>query len=175
MTSINTSSSIQSLLQQTRQERFQSADKDGSGGLSLTEFIGGMPQGMANNISTADAQNMFNNMDQDRDGQVTQAEMDAARPKGPPPSMSGLSGSNILQAQDSSDDPLKALLDALKNSASSSQDTEDTDSTDALLKLLDSDEDGSVSKDELSQGFEKIRSEMMSFLLSTQEQNNAAA
>lgn len=167
MTSISSTSSgaaaLQQLLAQQRTQRFQAADKDGSGGLSLAEFIGGMPQQASNNISASQAQQMFSNMDSDGDGSVTQAEMDAAWKQH---SAGPLSSSNLLQAQqgsgDTAQDAIKSLLDAMQNSDSSSTTTASSSYTDPrdaftqkLFQSLDGNGDGSVTKSEVEDAVTK--------------------
>ncbi|MFV3076175.1 hypothetical protein [Niveispirillum fermenti] len=67
--------------QQRAQEKFQAADADGSGGLSLEEFSAAGPKGADANARAAgrpSAEDMFASLDSDGDGNLTQAEMETA-------------------------------------------------------------------------------------------------
>lgn len=67
--------------QQRAQEKFQAADADGSGGLSLEEFSAAGPKGAgaaARPAGAPGAEELFSSLDSDSDGNVTQAEMETA-------------------------------------------------------------------------------------------------
>jgi len=146
ISSINSSSTYAAASvsrQQRAQERFEAADADKSGGLSLEEFQAAGPKdgekvgrGGANRPS---AEDMFASMDSDGDGSLTQTEMETAfqsmrsqtkgallaaqeeaggpprgRPPGPPPGEGGEpAAASLLSSSSSSTSTSSTDEDAL--------------------------------------------------------------
>ncbi|GEO82093.1 EF-hand domain-containing protein [Pararhodospirillum oryzae] len=82
----------------TRAQRFQSADTDGSGGLSLEEMKADR-QNMPGGNNGPSVEDVFSQMDTDGNGEVSQEEMEAFQPP-PPPPMDSDTASALLQAQE---------------------------------------------------------------------------
>lgn len=93
-------SSLRAQLQDTAAAKFQDADADKSGGLSLEEFEGlraDGPFGSANAAGGPSTEELFSSLDADGDGELTEAE----RPSGPPGgSFSPDAFSSLLSAQE---------------------------------------------------------------------------
>ena len=74
---------IQNRIAQARQDRFATADQDGSGGLSLEEFEAGAAESpLAGRLEQQgiSAGDKFSELDADGDGELTQSELEAANP-----------------------------------------------------------------------------------------------
>ncbi len=133
-------------LSELRAQRFQSADTDSSGGLTLEEMLQGR-QNLPSGKNGPSIEDMFAQMDADGDGEVTQSEMEAAPPppppSGPPPGGGMASDSD----DDDEDDTIATLLEALEEaddsdeedstaSAGSTDDDEDETGTEQTVSLL---------------------------------------
>lgn len=166
------------------QTLYSKIDKNADSKLSLDEFKAGAPDDAKAPEGAPSLDEIFAQNDTDGDGFLSQEEFAAGAPQGPPPGGpppggpppgGALSGANIAQLSedDSEEDPIQALLDALNNVTSGDENEDDssvseTDSTNDLFSFFDQDQDGSISKEELASGFETIRSEMMNYLISGQ-------
>lgn len=143
MTSISSSSLSSSLLQQlqqARQNQFQKADTDGSGGLSLEEFkVAGPKDAQGNAIAppsgAGSVEDLFASIDSDGDGSLTQSELDAGFGQ-----KAGGSKQSLL-----SSDMFTQLLSQLSD-----------EETQAIFESADADGDGSLNQDEFGTAVEGI-------------------
>jgi len=143
---------------------FDKLDSDSSGGLSLEEFQAGSPKG----ADSSKTEELFKTIDSDSDGTVSKEESDSFRAKADEARsqlqsfLFGLQSGGVDQASDAESDEesdVFAQLDADssggidKNEFLDAFSTGDSQSSDLLGKLfdmLDSDTDGSISKEEQS-------------------------
>ena len=187
--SSSASSALAQMMQNRLQEMFKKTDADGDGQLTLSEFKAGAPQGGAAPQGAPALDDVFASADTDGDGSLSQSEFEAGMPKGPPPGGMISGGNNLLLSSDEEDEDLvssilNALLDAATESSESSATTETAAAADVssensteekLFNYLDQNDDGLVSEEEMKTGFEQLRNEMMSYLLSTQSSQAASA
>ncbi len=125
MTSVSASGAGNaSLIQQMLQQRFQQADTDSNGGLSLAEFQAAAPQGAGDASASSkapDPSKIFEKMDSNGDGSVSQDEFKTA-------------------FEQFKTESKAALLSAQEQSGMAS--------LDELFENADTDDDGSISEDE---------------------------
>lgn len=141
------------------QERIlKKIDTNGDGSVSKEEFISGRPK----EVSEDQANEMWSKLDSSGKGSLTGSEFLAAMasqgpPPGPPPGESGEQGNS--EASSSTTDTattelLQALLDAIQDYEENSSSQSGSTPSDAsqrfsdLFARIDTDADGSVSKDE---------------------------
>jgi Ca2+-binding EF-hand superfamily protein len=151
---------------------FKKLDVNGDGTISKAE-LGVVASG---NRNGKDAAAIMNEVDTNGDGGIDQAENDAflsklesqGKPKMPPPGQ-GPRGGNGVQSGNSSEDHSKIFdeLDTNKDGKVSLQElmaaaTDETASSELenLLKSMDVDADGSISKGELDSFLTKLEEEM---------------
>ena len=154
--------------QQNPQERFAASDTDGSNSLSLEEYSNFAPD------FVLDIESSFNEIDYDGNGELTDSELSTfaqsqssqgasegvsgAPPGGPPPPPPGGGASGTEEST--------SLIEELLSSASE----EDSE----IFDILDTDEDGEVSDEELKAGAQQVMNEFMNSLLAAQEEYAAA-
>ncbi len=137
---------------------FESTDTDSNGSLSLDEFKAGAPKG------ASDIEALFGEADVDGDEALSEDELSAAvAKKGPPPGPPPGGGAPPSGGAESSSASAEWLAELLE-----------TDDSENLFDYLDQDDDDSVSEEELAQGFEAIRSEMLNVLFSEQGQGGSS-
>ena len=135
-----------------REKMFQKADSNGDSGLSIDEFQNAgknMPIGM-NDTDGSKAKELFGKIDSDQDGSLSKDEMSSFGDK-----MSSQMQSAMINIQSmlgggggSSFDPLKELMGG--------------SSKDDMFGQIDSDADGSISKDEFSAFGDKMKEQFSS-------------
>ena len=185
-------SALQAKIQERIQERFSTADADGSGGLSLEEFSSSAPSFATQDKVEARFAEALSTSDADGNGELSQEEFTAfletkrnqfggGRPPGGgfggPGGAGGPGGGGVtslieeLLAEDDEDetsgtttDPADALAQILANAAEESED---------VFALLDTDDSGDISDAEYQAGVEKVQNEFFNTLLSAQEEQAA--
>jgi Ca2+-binding EF-hand superfamily protein len=153
-------------LQQMRTQRFQAADTNGSGGLTLDEMLQSAGQNSPTGKNGPSIEDIFGQMDTDGSGEVTQAEMEAFEPPAPP--MATDTASALLQAQEESssgsnfasqilsdldtDDDGALSLDEFLAGAPDAESGDEASlaGAEALFNQIDTDGDGSLTEDELA-------------------------
>jgi Ca2+-binding EF-hand superfamily protein len=159
------------------QSLFSKIDSSGDGAISLEEFQAGAPEkpeGVSAPEQGPSIEEIFAESDTDGDGFLSSEEFEAGAPKGPPPGPppGELSGESILllNGEDEEDAIVQSILDAIENGSSDEDSVSATeDEVDALTSFFDADQNGEVTEEEVENGLEKIRAEMMSYLISNQE------
>lgn len=124
-------------IQQRMQSRFNNADTDGSGGVSLAEAVDAAPEG----ADTSRMEKMFNQMDSNGDGEVTQEEREA-----------------MMQAVQ---ERIQSIANNLMGGGDGgSDDSGNKDPFNMLLQALAGDQDdNSDVKEELNELMEKLQEE----------------
>lgn len=154
------------------QQLISKADSDSNGTLSLAEFDAAKPKDAPEGGPSSE--DIFAELDSDGDGELTSTELAAGQPRGgpggphaaggPPPGGGNEDESDYDSALDTNGDGVVSMTERLAANSGS-----DTDAVDALMKLFDSDSDGSVDAEELSKGVKTLQNQMMSYLLQQQE------
>lgn len=145
--------------QQLRQQMFSKADSDGSGALSLDEFMAvgqNLPSGK--NDSSA-IKSKFSELDTDGSGDVSQAEMEAGKPPMPPDMTNALLS---LQEADSQSDPFTeadtdssgslSLEEFTKLGQLTGHSGDSEEQVSSLFQNLDTDGNGVITQAELESG-----------------------
>ena len=146
--------SLLAAITQNRSDAFSKLDSDGSGGVTLEELkTAGQNVPGGNNASSIQA--LFTAMDTDGNGEVSSSEFQSYQSS----ALSSGTASVLLQAQEGADNPLAQLMAALDtdDSGEVSEDEftaaagdEDTEAVAAAFEALDSDQNGSLSAEEVA-------------------------
>jgi Ca2+-binding EF-hand superfamily protein len=127
-------------MQAMRNQMFQKADADKSGGINLDEFKTAgqnMPVGAKGAQAPQNAEKAFAKIDTNGDGNLTSDEMEAFKPKFDASSMSALLGAQE-SSQSEETDPATTLLNILNgNSDGKSGSTQSTSADDLVSELMD--------------------------------------
>lgn len=122
-------------MQQQMQDKFNKADVDGSGGMSLEEMTNAAPEGM----NAAKMEKVFNKMDANGDGEVSQEEHSAmmqAMQERMQSISGGLSGYPTGNSDANQQSPFAMMLQAL--SEDQEEDSDAKQELDALMEKLQS-------------------------------------
>lgn len=137
-------SSLRAFFEEQRAAKFETADADRSGGLTLEEFEklrADSPFASANVAGAPSTEEVFSGLDADGDGEVTQSEFANAKPPGLAGGFSPETFSGLLSAQEQSGSP--SILDFLNFSSEETdeEESEETNLVDAFLDILDGSEE----------------------------------
>ena len=127
-------SSMRAHFQEMRAQKFEAADTDGSGGLSLEELgaaRANSPFGSANIAGAPSTEEIFSKLDADGDGVVTSEEFTSAEPPARSGNFSPEALSTLLAAQEDSG---SSILDVFLSESQEDNEGE----TDLLGQLLES-------------------------------------
>lgn len=108
-------------MQQQIQDKFNNADQDGSGGITIEELQSAAPEG----IDTAKMESMFTQMDSNGDGEVTQEERNAMMQM-MQDRMQSLNGNMMSGADSEDEDPFSILMEALSSDQEANSETKDS-------------------------------------------------
>lgn len=150
---------MQARFQQAQAARFEAADTDGTGGLSVEEFASARPEGpggpggpggpedSANAAEAPSIEDSFAEIDSDGDGELSLEEFSEARPPAPPPpngSFAPETLSSLLSVQEE-DSGSSSIVDLL-TSASETDESDLSSIIDSILEEIGAAEDGEAQE-----------------------------